>query len=490
MHVIIGATLVLSILVCLILTQSRTAYVGVCMQLVLLSCFFGRMLLTGVRHRVGTTRMSVAGLGVATIIASVIAVAWHRGKIDEMVFTQAAKSFTYRLQYWQATVQLIRERPWGGTGPGNFRSHYLRHKLPESSEEIVDPHNMVLELVATSGLLAGAALIGCIGAGLAMILLRRSVHRTSSGSEGAISLWVAGVAAFIVAAALSPMVPWTYVALFLVWSLAAAAMWWLVPLEIDSSVIAIALIGLAVHLLGAGGISMPGVSQTLWAVLAVGVNISEGSGKPYQIQDMKWTRAVLLAGFAAWASFLLLVLRPVTAGLSALSLGRALVAQRDLGGSEVQFRAAAAEDRLSVEPWLELSRIHYERWRTDRGRTAEEQFGQAVAALDQAHQLAPSQLEPVRRLAELYEMRAEQTGGFWAKAAEKYKRCVEMYPTNAGLHAHLARALWKSGQAETALETAARARQLDAQTPHPDHKLTDADRKILEPLQAPLAPVE
>ena len=33
-----------------------------------------------------------------------------------------------------------------GVGPGNFRQHYLQFKLPQSSEEIADPHNLNIQL--------------------------------------------------------------------------------------------------------------------------------------------------------------------------------------------------------------------------------------------------------------------------------------------------------------------------------------------------------
>src|SRR5262249_1649890 len=146
---------VLGTVVALILTQSRTAYVGMVVQLILLSVFYGRWFVSSMRARASSIRLAAVGLGVFAVIGGIIFVAWQRGKIDELVFTQAAKSLEYRKQYWQATVQLIRDHAWTGTGPGNFRGHYLRYKLAESSEEIADPHNMVLEVIATSGVVAG-----------------------------------------------------------------------------------------------------------------------------------------------------------------------------------------------------------------------------------------------------------------------------------------------------------------------------------------------
>ena len=55
---------------------------------------------------------------------------------------------------------------WSGVGPGNFRAAYLRYKLPESSEEILDPHNLFLEVWATAGFWALLALLAALVLGL------------------------------------------------------------------------------------------------------------------------------------------------------------------------------------------------------------------------------------------------------------------------------------------------------------------------------------
>ena len=59
---------------------------------------------------------------------------------------------------------------WSGVGPGNFRYAYLRYKLPESSEEILDPHNLFLEVWATAGFGAFLALLAALILGLRNLL--------------------------------------------------------------------------------------------------------------------------------------------------------------------------------------------------------------------------------------------------------------------------------------------------------------------------------
>ena len=51
---------------------------------------------------------------------------------------------------------------WWGVGPGNFAGPYLKYKLPQSSEEILDPHNLFLEVWATGGFWALLALTAAL----------------------------------------------------------------------------------------------------------------------------------------------------------------------------------------------------------------------------------------------------------------------------------------------------------------------------------------
>ena len=69
-----------------------------------------------------------------------------------------------------------------GVGPGNFRAAYLPYKLPESSEEILDPHNLFLEVWATAGFWAFVALVLALILGLRNLLGARSA-RTSASVE-------------------------------------------------------------------------------------------------------------------------------------------------------------------------------------------------------------------------------------------------------------------------------------------------------------------
>ncbi len=104
-------------------------------------------------------RTILAGVGILVVLGLMVGAAFYWGGLDIQVLTEAGKSLQYRLEYWQATWQIIRHQPIWGCGPGLFRYAYTRFKLPQASEEIADPHNFLLEIWATAGTLAALAML-------------------------------------------------------------------------------------------------------------------------------------------------------------------------------------------------------------------------------------------------------------------------------------------------------------------------------------------
>ena len=331
------------------------------------------------------------------------------------------------------------------------------------------------------GVLAGLALVATLVAGVGLMYRVRADGPRFEGPVDWVALGVAGIGGLGCAALLSSSEPPLYAVLIIIWAIAAAIFavtqsgW-----EIQSSVIACAIVGLAIHLLGAGGIGMPGVAQSLWVLLALGLNVAERARSPRSARSKSLARAAVLASAGVVVCFALLVLRPVTASQSAIQSGQRRLLDRDLAGAETQFQAAAKFDPLSAEPWIELTRIHYERWRPERGRVAEEQFGHAVRSVEMATGLAPSSLEPYSLMGGLFEARAARDAPFWPRAIQAYRRCVQIYPTSATLHARLANSLWQSGEHDAARVEMSRALQLDNLTPHLDKKLAKQERDWIE----------
>ncbi|MHC5082862.1 MAG: O-antigen ligase family protein [Planctomycetota bacterium] len=60
-------------------------------------------------------------------------------------------SMLVRWQYWQSTVEMIKDKPLTGLGGANFSEYYSHYKAPAASETIRDPHNWILSLVSQYG---------------------------------------------------------------------------------------------------------------------------------------------------------------------------------------------------------------------------------------------------------------------------------------------------------------------------------------------------
>ncbi len=76
---------------------------------------------------------------------------------------------------------MIRDHPWLGCGPGNFQDVYTAYKLPTASEEVRDPHDFLLEIAATAGLPALAAM------GIVLVLFFLRACRASSAGGAILS---------------------------------------------------------------------------------------------------------------------------------------------------------------------------------------------------------------------------------------------------------------------------------------------------------------
>ena len=176
----------LALLVCLLLTKSRSAYVGF---------LLGLLILAWTSRSVVPRRWLIgAGIGLGLSLAGLVGVGVATRQLDIQILTEAKKSLGYRWEYWVGTWGIITGAPspfatdpsaaggilgkgatdqasptpgafWWGVGPANFAGPYLQHKLPEASEEIKDPHNALLEVWAESGFFAMLALGIALGGG-------------------------------------------------------------------------------------------------------------------------------------------------------------------------------------------------------------------------------------------------------------------------------------------------------------------------------------
>ena len=165
-----AAPVIFVLLVCLILTKSRSAWLGLLVALAFWAWHARRQLPARV--------LMATGLGGLGVVTALVLAGLATGRLDREVLTQSTMSFRYRWEYWQgawgvitggaSNLMSILRSPylWWGVGPGNFGGYYLRYKLPQASEEIQDPHNLFLEVWSTAGVWAVLALTGALAWGL------------------------------------------------------------------------------------------------------------------------------------------------------------------------------------------------------------------------------------------------------------------------------------------------------------------------------------
>ncbi len=265
---------------CLVLTKSRASYLAVLFGLALAGLARG-----GRKVRPGWKLPA----GIALAATVLVAGAWATGLPPRVLAAKAAKSFGYRLQYWQSTMRMIAEHPLAGCGPGNFQDAYTEYKLPEASEEVADPHNFLLEVWATAGSAAMAALLVLL-ASFAWAVWRRNsasgepnkdgvapdaAFVTVPGGDRATPVFAGGLAGFLLAVPLGRIsaAPPGLAATLLGLPLAAACTVfladWVRNGRIAPTLPAIGVTVMLVNLLAAGGMGQPGVAGTFWLLLAL-----------------------------------------------------------------------------------------------------------------------------------------------------------------------------------------------------------------------------
>jgi O-antigen ligase len=495
---------------CLLLTKSRTAWIGGAVGMTILAL--------QLLPRAGNLRRLArfAGVGVVVLIAAAALVVFAGG-LDRQVISEAPKSLAYRFQYWQATARLIADHPWWGVGPGNFRQHYLKYKLPEASEEINDPHNLFFETAATGGLISVLGLVIFLG-----LATYRSIQQTvqqsaeslgdsaqaPTNSDGTATwtrlvVWAAGggtVLAFLgmlicfgewsdtllVLAVIWPLAAW-----FLTWFLNDAASANRTSLNVAARTAAIVLM---IHLLGAGGIGMPGVSQLLVLLLAFGLPGSVRAESPQKLPAMR-ERLVVAVGVVAvltlsFAGFLATAFVPVLNSRSLSNQGMVAGWNSGMAGRDTVFafyQQAAVADSWSPEPW----KNQFE-WTISGENQSNETFDAAVKQLLEVHRRDPVNFWAPRQLGVLWLQRSRATGGAddAAQSVEWLEQALERYPTNSAIRAQLAFALVQARDSARAVEMATGALAQDEvyrTQGHVDRYLEESLRTQLQSLIATAA---
>lgn len=501
----------LLILACLILTKSRSAWVGLLVALVILAW--------QARHLLPRRRLvGLFALG-AVVVAGLATAGVATKRLDLQVLTQSGMSMRYRLEYWRGAWGVITEGAsssakalwtdtfWAGVGPGNFGSHYLLHKLPQSSEEIQDPHNLFLEVWATSGVWALLALAAALGSGL-WILLGRGVdastdpERATGDDPPAWTGWLVfaagmGWVAVVFLGGINlfqeDLLP-RWLILGFAWLLAALLLvpvWRRSPMPVYAFGAAVAAV--VVNLSAAGGIGIPTVALALWSLVALGLNHHEDgpSGRLRTIEGRLPAFALGAVGAAVVGTFVGLTV-PFWRSEAQIARAEDLIAHRppDFDKAEHAYLLAEQLDPYNARAWLGHAFLKYMAWQS-RGARPEDLRWKTIPPLLLKAASPPRSPDAWT----LHSERAAMTQSLIARAGsqlspreliplqasvvEATRTASRLYPTNASLHARLAESSAEIAMYQDAAKEADEALRLDRLTPHPDKKLAEAVRERL-----------
>ncbi len=518
------------IVFCVLLTKSRTAYAGL---LAGIGWWMLRWIVERGERSVGSDRQNARRrIGVwvlvgACVVGFAVGFAALTGGLDRAVLSEAPQSFRYRLEWWQGTWATIREHFWYGTGPGNFRDYYLAHKLPESSEEIADPHNFLLDVWANAGTFGLIGLLSCVVLMVGQVFnlpgqkgnkAEQVENLPNEAAWTSPAVWGIGLAFPLGAIGMEFFghgyderlwwlggIWWSLWLIVLVWLRMQNATGKNNP-EVIGPWLPIALEGanvaLLVHLLGAGGIAMPAITQLLWLVWAMRTACWESA---VALEDEKtpseslW-RSVLAgrisaAGCALAAGGLSLVClwtatMPELLCRTSLQAGDFEWGRRQIESAQTRYLNAAEADPWAVDSWERLADLGLQRWQQSQLDT---DFETAIRRLQVVSDRLPFASGPLRRLGQAWLSRFERSHSpnHARIAAEFFIAAIERYPHHATLLSEWAIACEGAGWDESAHEVARqsiRQDEINRVAGHADKYLSPEVRRRMERLASGNSP--
>ncbi len=486
---------------CLVLTKSRTAWLGLLAGV----AAWGM----GLRGTGAISRQAwrVTGAGLLLVVL-LFGAAWWSGAVDRLVIAESPKSVRYRLEYWTGTWGVIRDAPvFGVGGAGNFRQHYLRHKLAGSSEEILDPHNFVLDVWANGGI---AGLAGLAALSWWFVRRIRKSRTLSDESQETTASWnqAGDVGRFFSGAG---MVGGLALGAVIIqqWALEAVAdtqaLWllggwilasWIIPaVHPQAGAVTAATVALLVHLLGAGGIAMP-VICVLLLLFILGPSRSTGVGDAASHGDVRSSsRGVpyavrMLAAVLLTIGGVLVPAVPVSLARTYVAAGESELRQRgDARSARRYFLDAAQVDPLDPQPWHNLAQLSYAQSLPESDDSAE-LFAEAMSQLQAAIERDPVAPKLQWLAAEWSLDRHGRTGdeSLLAGAVAHAELAAMGYPHHSGIRATLAEAYAAAGRGRDAALEAQQALELDQlnrDLAHYDRLLDDATISRLREIAQP-----
>ncbi len=495
---------VLAVALCFWLTKCRSAFVGVAVGGFLAAFVAVNALRSHSINAMALVLDKLFSFKHVSLIALVLLLlggtCFLGGNGGKSVLAGAKRSLGVRVEYWMASSVLIRDYPLFGCGSGNFKQTYTRYKLPQSTEEIADPHNFLVEIAAVAGLPALFFLVVPLSTLVFRAFLGRFSHESQSVIAGPTDrqcclIYGAGFVGCLFAFLISfhGEAPMDFMAP--VFAVPAFAFVYFIafgtnrkiletPL-IPRSLLAITLIVLSVHLLAAGGISATNTAIIFWLLAALLANRDAMFQRQIDV-DRKTTILTCIG-------LVVLLLFVYFTGMRPVLLAKTHAARADSAPQlALQERAMAADK----DPF---SAMHHEAWATEMFRQWLAQPSNASLPRDMIHtQDTALRLDPrsavlrltfAQRLEMMYENGMNNKSGdaaFRDQATLLYREAIERYPNNARYRAAFALFLLKTAPKNIeALKQRDEALRLDDLMSDTAQKLPPEIRQQLGTLPAP-----
>lgn len=512
---LLAAPMGLILLSVLLLTKSRSAYLG--LLVAMLGLAWIELKRVPLKRILMGAMVLLLGSGVLVTVAS------FAGQLDKQVVTESIKSMRYRTEYWRGAWGVIWEGPsrwFVGLGPLNFAGPYLKHKLPQSSEEIVDPHNLVLDVWATAGLPAVVALLGGLVFGLRECFGRANLIPMSDESGLAdksrvpsSSLWLvfcAWIGGWLLAIPLGGLNPferdptarsldlgmsmhWLMVGCAWIFTCFLGRSFW-IRAGVTADAVGLGILAIVINLLAAGGIGYAPVSLMLWGLLALGQGLQ--IDRRSSIQREIGGRGLAFVPAAVMAAILGTFIGTVTPFWRAEAAIQEATAALTGARANPEKAASAYRRAVNADPfgsrgWINWANLEYNEFKRRKNEPNDLVWHRINSMLKQASKPPrnPDSLQ-VQRLrarwardfldlpdmipAERYRIRTDRVNACGAA-------CV-LYPSDATLRADLAVALADLDRFGEAAEQGRKATKLDEATPHADRKLSNTMRTRLNEL--------
>ncbi len=181
---------------CLVLTFSRGGWIGLVVTGFTLALLLLYWLLPQLPKFWQTWAFAlVLGSLVLVLGLGLVAVTPLRDRVLSMFAFRADDSNNFRINVWQSVLQMIRDYPWTGIGPGNtaFNQIYPRYQRPNFSA--LGAYSIYLEILVEMGVLGFVVILGLFG----MVLRQGFQHlgrlRSQRDRDG---FWLLGAIAAIV----------------------------------------------------------------------------------------------------------------------------------------------------------------------------------------------------------------------------------------------------------------------------------------------------